>query len=123
VHSQALSNYAQFSAAAAPAGSSASTEYDVIARITKDLRTTARDRRRFPDLVKAVHENLRLWTFFAMEVADASSPLSPDLRARLMYLAEFTRQHSSKVLFAQDTVDPLIDVNMSVLRGLRGAGE
>ena len=41
---------------------------------------------------------------------------------RIFYLAEFTEQHSSQVLGDNATVEPLLEINMAVLRGLRQIG-
>ena len=44
------------------------------------------------------------------------------LRARLFYLYEFTAQHSRAVLDDKASVEVLADINMAVMRGLRGDG-
>ena len=102
-------------------GTTRSIEYDVLARITGRLQQAAQSGPGVTGaLAAALHDNRRLWTIFATEVADRNNPLPRDLRARLLYLAEFTQQHSSKVLRHGATLDPLIDVNTSVMRGLSG---
>jgi flagellar protein FlaF len=74
-----------------------------------------------PALAAAVHDNRRLWTILAADVADPANPLPAALRARLVYLAEFTRVHSGKVLREGASPDPLIEINIAVMRGLSGA--
>jgi flagellar protein FlaF len=44
------------------------------------------------------------------------------LRAQIFYLAEFTRQHTSKVLRGDAEVTPLIDINTAIMQGLAGHG-
>ncbi len=45
----------------------------------------------------------------------------PDaLRAQLIGLAEFVRKHSLQVLAGKASIVPLIDINTSIMRGLRG---
>jgi flagellar protein FlaF len=100
-----------------------SLEYDAIARITHALKTaTKRGKDGFPDLAAAIHDNRRLWTILATDVADAGNPLPDALRARIFYLAEFTRLHSSKVLNGGASATPLIEVNTAILKGLREQG-
>ncbi|MCW9042520.1 MAG: flagellar biosynthesis regulator FlaF [Pseudopelagicola sp.] len=102
-------------------GASRSVEYDAVARITRQLRNASRKGATgFSDLVQAVHMNRRLWTLFATNVADTDNALPDSLRAQLFYLAEFTQAHSEKILSGEASVRPLLEINMAVLRGLRG---
>lgn len=73
----------------------------------------------FSELAAALHENRRLWILLATSVADSENELPQSLRAQLFYLAEFTLQHSQKVLDGTASADVLIDINTSVMRGLR----
>ncbi len=96
-----------------------SLELEAFARVTRKLRDTRRDGSSFVDLVTALYENRMLWTVIAADVADSRNQLPRDLRARLFYLAEFTIAHSRKVTDKQATIDALIDVNTSIMQGLR----
>ncbi|MGY6632146.1 MAG: flagellar biosynthesis regulator FlaF [Alkalilacustris sp.] len=100
-------------------------EYEVIARITRRLKASAARRHEdFPTFAEALGENLRLWTTLGMDVADPDNALPAPLRAQLFYLFEFTDQHSRKLLSGDDvSPDVLIEINTSVLRGLRGGEE
>ncbi len=110
-----------YSAASAPTRTPKNIEYEAVARVTARLQEAARKGPTgFPALAEAVHDNIRLWTLFAADVAGNGNGLPKELRARLFYLAEFTRAHSSKVLSQQASVTPLLEVNTAVLRGLRG---
>lgn len=110
-----------YSAATAPTRTSKNIEYDTLARITHRIRTAAqKGPNAFPALAEALRDNQKIWDIFATEVADAANPLPTDLKARLFYLADFTRHHTTRVLNRSDTVDALVEINTSVLRGLRG---
>lgn len=97
-------------------------EYDLMAGITGRLKaalpTTAG--RLGPALVAALHDNSRMWAAFALDLAHADNAFADDLRGRLFYLAEFTLLHSAKVLQGSATADVLVEINMAVMRGLRG---
>ena len=56
-------------------------------------------------------------------MAGAENELPQDLRARIFYLAEFTQAHSRKVLSEGASVDALVEINASVMRGLRQEGQ
>ncbi|SFT96306.1 flagellar protein FlaF [Sedimentitalea nanhaiensis] len=76
----------------------------------------------FTSLAEALHDNRKLWNIFAIDVADPGNSLPKDLKARLFYLAEFTNHHTSKVLARQASVEPLLEVNTAIMRGLRSRG-
>lgn len=102
----------------APQKNPRATEYDLFARITRQL--SAATRQDFAALTRALHENLRLWRTLAADVADPGNSLPPALRARLFYLYQFTDQHSRKVLDGSAEAGVLVDINTAVMRGLRG---
>ena len=96
------------------------TEYDVVAQITHRLRDTAQKARDdYPSYVAALTDNRRLWQIFAVDVLDKENALPPELKARIFYLAEFTEAHTKKILREKQSVLPLLEVNMAILRGLK----
>lgn len=95
-------------------------EYQAFAKITQELKGATSDAKpAFPQLVAALHENLRLWTIVATGVAMDENELPNGLRAQLFYLAEFTRAHTSKVLKGEAEAEALIDINTAIMKGLR----
>lgn len=97
-------------------------EHDALARVTHRLkRAQVSAAAPFADLARAVHDNRTLWTIFAVDLVDPRNGLPPDLRARLLSLAAFVESHSSKVLRGTGTVDPLVEINAALMRGLRAA--
>jgi len=98
------------------------TEYDAFARVTSRIKLAAtKGKSGYNELVDALHENRRLWTVLAADVASKSNALSPDLRARIFYLSEFTQKHSSLILRKKASVRPLLEINIAIMRGLRQA--
>ena len=107
----------------APTRSLRSVEYDLLAQVTQRLRSAWAGRATdFPALVRAVTDNTQLWSTLASDVALPGNMLPAALRARLFYLYEFTAQHSRAVLDDKASVEVLADINMAVMRGLRGEG-
>ncbi|MEY8842377.1 flagellar biosynthesis regulator FlaF [Cribrihabitans sp. XS_ASV171] len=117
----ALSHARQaYAAAAAPIRTPRNTEYEVISRITRRLRQAAqKGAAGFAELAEALHENHRLWSLLAAQVADEANALPRGLRAQIFYLAEFTHQHTPQVLAGRAGPEPLLDINTAILRGLR----
>lgn len=100
-----------------------SAEHQLFSEVTNRLRLCADQLPSgFPAFAEAVHANRAVWTHLATQVADDDNALSEDLRARIFYLAEFTAFHSRKVLKGEANIDPLIEINTAMMRGL-GHGE
>lgn len=66
----------------------------------------------------AVSRNLQLWTALAADLAHPENKLPQELKANLIYLAEFTRRTSMSILAGEDGVEDLVEVNQSVMAGL-----
>ncbi|MEI4472718.1 flagellar biosynthesis regulator FlaF [Frigidibacter sp. MR17.24] len=110
-----------YSAPSEPVRTARGIEYEIFARVTGQLQR-ARSNGVFVDMIAALHENRRLWQVLASDLALPDNGLPDDLRARLLYLAEFTRQHSRKVSSGEAEAQVLIDINTMIMRGLRAAG-
>lgn len=115
VYAQAQRAYAPTNA---PTKTARGVEYEVIARISSRMKR-AIQKNDFVALAESLHENNQLWMALALDVAHPNNPLPDELRARILYLAEFTRQHSHKVLRKVDTAVPLLEINASILKGLK----
>ena len=98
-------------------------EYETFAKVTKGLRDTAQNSGvNFPRFAEALYDNQRLWTALAVDVSDKENGLPDALRARIIYLTEFTRVYTQKILTKRVTVVPLLEINISIMRGLKGQG-
>lgn len=97
------------------------TEYDAFVRVTASLANanSAKGPDAFAQLNEAVFLNRRLWSILATDVADEKNGLPPETRAAILSLANFTSQHSKKVLRREAGVDALIEINSTIMRGLR----
>jgi flagellar protein FlaF len=121
MHAQARSGYA---GAATPIRTGRGAEYAVFARVTHRLSAVDEtDKRTFPALAAAVTDNQRLWGALANDLLDDGNALPIPLRAQLVGLAEFVRKHTLRVLAGKASIAPLVDINTSIMRGLRGEAE
>ncbi len=98
-------------------------EHAAFERVTAQLARANRPDASMADRASALHDNRRLWTLMAANVADTDNALPQGLRAQIFYLAEFTLLHSRKALSDGDSIAPLIDINTAVMRGLRGEAQ
>lgn len=112
-----------YAASASPVRTERGTEYQAFAGITARIKAASdKGIAGFPALVAALHDNRRLWTLLAADVAEKENGLAKELRARIFYLAEFTLHHTSSVLAGNADADVLVDINSAVMGGLRGEG-
>lgn len=113
-----------YGAAAAPIRTGRSSEYAIFAKVTHRMKDVDEsDRSAFPRLAAAVCDNQRLWGVLAEDLMNDGNALPVALRAQLISLAEFVRKHTLRVLAGKASIAPLIDINTSIMRGLRGEVE
>ncbi len=99
------------------------TEYEVFLRVTRELKILAKDPNgSFPRLVASLHRNRSLWTLLATEVSSPDNQLPEELRAKIFYLSEFVSHQTSQILSKKSDVQVLIDLNLTVMKGLGEAG-
>ena len=96
-------------------------EHEALARVTGRLRRAinADGPGAHPELVAALDQNRRLWSAFAMDLAQPENGLPTDLRANLLGLAQFTFNHTAQVLRDGADAGVIVDINTAVMRGLR----
>lgn len=95
-------------------------EYDAISRVTGLLRQ-ADPQGRSPQSIAAVSKNNELWLILSADLMNPDNALPDELKAGLLSLAGFSIRHGHAVMAGTATTEALIDVNMSVMKGLRGA--
>jgi len=95
-----------------------SIEAQLVGRVTAKLRKASEDKSKIAALAEAIHENRQMWDTLAVNVVDDANALPSTLRAQIFYLAEFTTVHSRLVLKGKGDLQPLIDINTAILRGL-----
>ena len=92
-------------------------EYDAFARTTRQLQQAADGH---GSLAAAAHVNTQLWQILACDLAEAGNGLPEPLRAGLLSLALFSIRHGQGVMTRGVSPAPLIDINLSIMKGLRG---
>ena len=95
-------------------------EYAVLGRLSHALRKAADQREtNFPAFADAVARNLSFWSIVATDVSSPENRLPSELRQRLFWLSEFVRVESGRALRGTAEVEPLVEINMSLMQGLR----
>lgn len=95
------------------------TEYDAFSRVTSMLRQSLSSQDRTMQ-ISAASKNNELWTILADDLSHENNALPDNTRANLISLAIFSIRHGHAVIAGKATVNALIDINMSIMKGLRG---
>jgi len=98
-------------------------EIVIIKQITAELENA--DSGDEPDLAliaDAVSRNLKMWTIFATDLADAGNGLPGAAKASLISIAGFVHRESMKILSGSGSITDLIDVNRNLVLSLSGSG-
>lgn len=116
-------NLAQNAYGAASAASAASltprdAEYRAFAHVNARL-AHAMETGELRDAAEALHDNLRLWNVLAVDCAAEENELPQNLRAQIVYLADFSRLHGAKALKGEAELSPLLEINEIIMKGLR----
>ncbi len=94
-------------------------EYALFRQITEALESVLDPEvRNFSDWADAINRNQQLWTLIATDLMLPGNALPDDLKRSLLYLSEFVRQSSFKILAGEERISDLIDVNKTVMAGL-----
>lgn len=97
-----------------------SLEHALFDQITDALRDVAGQER--TDAAKwadAVNRNLELWTILTTDLLHPDNQLPEPIRKSLLELSVFVRRHSMQVLSGDAQVADLIEINESIMQGLK----
>lgn len=97
------------------------TEFRLFAQVTRALQEAEGEPRGSAKLVEAVDWNRRLWSALATDCSDANNRLPAAVRAQIISLSLWVSRYSSQVIRNRATVEPLVDINRTIMQGLSGA--
>ncbi|WOR14489.1 flagellar biosynthesis regulator FlaF [Hyphomonas sp. FCG-A18] len=96
-------------------------EHAVFEQITEALQDVAKTEAPVPNVyADAVSRNMELWTILAADLMSDANALPLETKQGLLGLSEFVRRTSMTLLTEGGDVTDLIDVNIAIMRGLRG---
>jgi len=105
--------------ASAQAENPRETEYRLFATITSSLiKAKEQGRAHLGAYAEALDKNRRLWTVLANDCANAENALPAPLRAQIISLSLWVSRQTSAVIQDGDDIEPLIEVNRTVMQGL-----
>jgi flagellar protein FlaF len=97
------------------------TEYRLFGQVTGALITAQRAGTTGGPLAEAVDWNRKVWRTLAAECLDERNQLPQELRANIVSLSLWVTKYSKEVTRQGAPLDPLIDINRTIMQGLQGA--
>ncbi|MDQ7777598.1 flagellar biosynthesis regulator FlaF [Paracoccus aminovorans] len=94
-------------------------EYLAFSRITRQLQQALNTGERRA-MIQAAYANNQLWTVLAADLAQPANALPEQVKAGLLSLAIFSIKRGQKVLSENASAEPLIEINLKIMKGLRG---
>jgi flagellar protein FlaF len=96
-----------------------SMEYRLFAQVTHALIAAGEQGRAdIPKLVDSIDWNRRVWSALAAQCIDPDNKLPEALRAQIISISLWVSRYSSEVVQQGASLEPLIDVNKSMMAGL-----
>jgi flagellar protein FlaF len=93
-------------------------EYRAFGQVTAGLVRAKQERPPPPALADAIDANRRLWNLLSADCSAPENQLPPALRGQIISLALWVGRYSSEVLREGADLDPLIDINRTMMEGL-----
>lgn len=93
-------------------------EYRLFGQVTRALLDASPLPRTDPRVIEAIDWNRRLWSAMAGDCASEGNVLAAPIRAGIISLSMFVARYSSQVMTSAMPVDPLIDINRTIMQGL-----
>ena len=97
------------------------TEYRLFGQVTGALMEAQSANAKGAALMDAIDWNRRLWSTLAVDCMDDTNQLSRPLRAQIVSLSLWVTKYSSQVMTNGASLDPLIEVNRTIMQGLHTA--
>lgn len=96
-----------------------STEYRLFGQVTGALLDAKNANAQGTPLVEAIDWNRRMWRMLAADCMDDRNALTEDLRAKIVSLSLWVSKYSRQVTRERASLDPLIEVNRTIMQGLQ----
>lgn len=97
------------------------TEYRLFGQVTGALIDAQKNGISGGPLAEAVDWNRRLWGTLAADCMDDRNRLPREVRAQIVSLSMWVTRYSKDVVRSGASMEPLIEVNRTIMQGLQGA--
>ena len=97
------------------------TEYRLFGQVTGALINAQKVHASGGCLIETIDWNRRVWHMLAADCLDDRNQLPHGVRAQIVSLSLWVSKYSKEVTRKGAPLDPLIDVNRTIMQGLQGA--
>jgi flagellar protein FlaF len=97
------------------------TEYRLFGQVTGALLEAQKTNAKGVPLIDAIDWNKQLWSALASDCLDDANKLPKELRAQIVSLSLWVAKYSREVTRQGASIEPLIEVNRSIMQGLNAA--
>jgi flagellar protein FlaF len=109
-----------YQAARSRAETPRSAELRLLSEITGEMMEAEERGLKGAMLMPSLHRNRQMWTAFSTDCGITGNGLPPALRAQIISLALWVDRFTSDVIAGRERIRELIEVNRSIMEGLRG---
>jgi len=96
-------------------------EYRLFGQVTGALLDAQSAGAKGVSLIDAIDWNRRMWSTLAVDCMNDGNQLPKELRAQIISLSLWVTKYSSQVMQEGVSLEPLIDINRTIMQGLNGA--
>lgn len=93
-------------------------EYRLFGQVTRALLDVSPLPRTDTRVIEAIDWNRRMWSAMANDCSTEGNVLPKPIRAGIISLSMWVARYSSQVMASAMPVDPLIDINRTIMQGL-----
>jgi flagellar protein FlaF len=97
------------------------SEYRLFGQVTGALLDAQSAGAKGKSLIDAIDWNRRLWSTLAVDCMNDGNQLPKELRAQIISLSLWVTKYSSQVMQEGVSIEPLIDINRTIMQGLNAA--
>jgi flagellar protein FlaF len=97
-------------------------EYRLFGQVTGALMKVSRDDAKGRELIETLDWNRRIWQAMSGDCQDDHNRLPAPIRAKIISLALWVARYTRKVVRQHAPIEPLIQVNRSIMQGLQDRG-
>jgi flagellar protein FlaF len=97
------------------------TEYRLFGQVTGALLDAQKAGAKGGPLAETLDWNRTLWRTLATDCMDERNQLTRELRAQIVSLSLWVAKYSKQVTREGAPIDPLIEINRTIMQGLAGA--
>ena len=97
------------------------TEYRLFGLVTGALIDAHKSGKKGGPLAETLDWNRTMWRTLASDCMDERNQLTRELRAQIVSLSMWVAKYSKQVTREGASIEPLIEINRTIMQGLQGA--